>query len=287
MIVRGTVDGALFALIAVGLNLQYGVTRILNVAHGQFVLVGSLITAALFNLFGVNPLISLVISGIGVLLLGLLIYPLVFRKIVVESKSPEELEARTLLACFGLLFIVAQTMSIICVRYPRLIQVTVNYLRNPVTILGITIELNRILTMFLAITVSIILYALLRFTRIGLALRAVAQEPAGAKIVGINISKVHLISFCLSFLLASIAGSLASMVNFNLTTAYAAQYTFIALTVIVIGGTGSFIGSLLGGFLMGYVYHTVMQYESMLAMPVIYAFLAVMLIIKPKGLFGR
>jgi len=287
VIVRGTVDGALYALIAVGLNLQYGVTKILNVAYGQFLLIGSLITAALFNLFGVDPIISLIVSAIGLFLLGFLIYPLVFRKIVLESKSAEELEVRSLLICFGLLFTVSQVMSIIILRNPRLLTLSINFLKDTITMLGVKIELNRIVATFIALTISMVLYVMLRYTRIGLALRAAAQEPTGAKIVGVNISSVHLASFSLSLLLASIAGSIASMINPYLTSAYASQYTFIALTITVIGGAGSFVGSLVGGFLMGYIIQLVIKFESLLAMPVVYIFLVAILIIRPKGLFGR
>jgi len=287
VIVRGTVDGALYALIAVGLNLQYGVTKILNVAYGQFLLIGSLITVALFNLFGVNPIISLTVSAIGLLLLGFLVYPLVFRKIVLESKSTEEIEVRSLLICFGLLFTVSQVMTAIILRNPRLLTLSINFLKDVITVLGVKIELNRIVTTFISLIISMILYVMLRYTRIGLALRAASQEPTGAKIVGVNISRVHLISFCLSLLLASIAGSLASMINPYLTSAYASQYTFIALTIIVLGGAGSFIGSLVGGFLMGYIIQLVLKFEPLLAMPVVYIFLVAILIIRPKGLFGR
>lgn len=287
VIVRGTVDGALYALIAVGLNLQYGVTKILNVAYGQFIFISSLITAALFNLLGVNPILSIIVSATGSLLLGFLIYPLVFRKIVLESKSAEELEVRSLLICFGLLFTVAQVLTIIIMRNPRLLTLSVNFLRDIIPVLGVKIELNRIIATFIVLAVSMILYVMLRYTRIGLALRASAQEPTGAKIVGVNVSSVYLMSFGLSLLLAAIAGSLASMINPYLTTAEAARYTFIALTILVIGGAGSFIGSLVGGFLMGYVIQLVINFESLLAMPVVYILLIAVLIIRPKGLFGR
>jgi len=287
VLVWGTVDGAFYALIALGINLQYGVTKILNVAHGQFLLMGSLITAALFYMYGVNPLISIIINGIGLFLLGFLIYSLVFRKIVIEAKSPEELEVRSLLICFGFLFIVSQVMTIISMLNIQLLSLSIRFLRGTISVLGVNLELSRIVATFIALVTSVILYVMLRYTRIGLALRAAAQEPTGAKIVGINISRVHLISFSLSLLLASFAGSLACMINPNLSAGYASQYTFIALTVIVIGGTGSFIGSLVGGFIMGYIIQLVMQFESLLAMPVVYAFLIAMLIIRPKGLFGR
>lgn len=289
IVVRGAVNGALFALVAVGLNLQYGVTKILNVAHGEFLMLGAFITSLLFNLYNVNPLIALVISGCMVLAVGVLVYTLVFRRIISKSGMPEEIEVRSLLTCFGLMLMISYTLSAI-IRYNPAWQIsTVNFLRNPITVLGVTLELNKIVAMVVAIAFNLLLYVMLRSTRMGLALRAAAQEPTGAQLVGINILKGHLISFGLSAFLGAVGGSLLSMVFYTLDPLSGAQYTFIALTVIVIGGTGSFIGSLVGGFIMGYVYYIVLSQPKgmLLSMPVVYLFLVIMLLVRPKGLFGR
>lgn len=287
IILRGTINGAMFSLIAVGLNLQYGVTRILNIAHGEFLMLGAFITSVVFQFYGVNPLVSLAISGPMVFVIGVLIYGIVFRRLVRLSRSVEELEFKSLLACFGLLFIIQNVILIIIKFYPKLMYVGVRYLNETIIIMGERLELNRIVAAVMAVIISVLLYILLRSTRAGLAVRATAQEPTGAQIVGINIFKVHTVSFGLSVLLSALAGSLLSMIYPNLSPLTGPQYTFIALAVIVIGGMGSFIGSLLGGFLMGYVYYVSMKTDPLLAMPVVYAFLLIMLIIRPKGLFGR
>jgi len=289
IVIRGAVDGALFALIASGLNLQYGVTKILNVAHGEFLMLGAFITSVLFRYYGINPLVSLAISGCLVLVVGVLVYMLVFRRIIKQSRAPEELEVRSLLACFGLMLVISYTLSAIVRTDPKLKISTTDFLREPITILGVTIELNKIVALFVAIAFSVVLYVLLRFTKIGLAMRAAAQEPTGAQLVGINLTKSHLISFSLSAFLGAVSGSLLSMVFYTMSPLSGAQYTFIALTVIVIGGAGSFIGSLVGGFIMGYIYYYVLTMPKgiLLSMPVVYAFLIVMLLVRPKGLFGR
>ncbi len=287
IILRGTINGAIFSLIAVGLNLQYGVTRILNIAHGEFLMLGAFTTAVVFRVYDVNPLVSLAISGPIVFVLGVLVYGIVFRRLVRLSRSVEELEFKSLLACFGLLFIIQNVLNIIIKNYPQFQYVGIRYLTETIPIMGEMLELNRIVAAVMAVIVSVILYILLRYTRLGLAVRATAQEPTGAQVVGINIFKVHTVSFGLSVLLSALAGSLLSMIYTNLSPITGPTYTFIALAVIVIGGMGSFIGSLLGGFLMGYVYYFTMKTELLLTMVVVYAFLIVMLIIRPKGLFGR
>jgi branched-chain amino acid transport system permease protein len=287
IILRGTITGALFSLIAVGLNLQYGVTRILNVAHGDFLMLGAFITAFLFQYYGVNPLVSLAISGPTVFVIGVLIYTIVFRRLVRMSLSAEELEFRSLLACFCLMFIIENVVSIIIKFNLRLIYIGTNYLNQSILIMGEMLELNRIVAAGVAIIISVLLYILLRSTRAGLAMRATTEEPTGAQIVGINILNVHTVSFGLSVLLSALAGSLLGMIYADLSPLSGPTWTFIALTVIVIGGMGSFAGSLLGGFLMGYVYYVCMKTDSLLTMPVVYAFLIIMLLIRPKGLFGK
>ena len=287
IILRGAINGAIFSLIAIGLNLQYGVTRILNLAHGEFLMLGAFITSVVFQLYGVNPLVSLAISGPTVFVLGVLTYGIVFRRLVRLSRSVEELEFKSLLACFGLLFIIQNVIVIIIKYYPKLMFSSTRYLNETIYIMGERLELNRIVAAVMAIIISVLLYILLRSTRAGLAVRATAQEPTGAQVVGINIFNVHTVSFGLSVLLSALAGSLLSMIYTNLSPLTGPQYTFIALAVIVIGGMGSFIGSLLGGFLMGYVYYASMKIDPLLTMVVVYAFLIIMLIIRPKGLFGR
>jgi len=287
IVIRGAVNGALFALIAVGINLQYGITKILNVAHGQFLMLGGFITCILFNIFRINPLVSLVLGGGVVAVVGVLIYMLVFRRIVYQSKSPEELEVRSLLACFGLIFVIQNALFFMVQRSGISGITSINFLRNMIEIFGVRIELVKIVAMVVAIILNLVLYAILRFTRMGIALRAVAQEPTGARLVGINISRYHLISFSLSAFLGAAAGSLLAMVYYTLSALQGGGFTFIALAVIVLGGVGSFIGSLVGGFIMGYAYYITLTTELALAMPVVYIILIVTLAIRPKGLFGR
>ncbi|MEM3730430.1 MAG: branched-chain amino acid ABC transporter permease [Candidatus Bathyarchaeia archaeon] len=287
IILRGLVNGALFSLIAIGLNLQYGVTRILNVAHGEFLMIGALITAVLFGYYNINPLVSLLISGPTVFAIGILVYLLAFRRLVKMSMSPEELEAKSLLACFALFFIIQNIISIIMSHNPQIQYVGVPYLKETIQIMDIQIELNRIVTLAASIIISVLLYVTLRSTRIGLALRATSQEQTGAQVIGINIFMIHMLSFGLSVLLSALAGSLMTMIFPNLSPLTGAIYTFIALTIIVIGGMGSFIGSLLGGFIIGYVYYITSTQSPLLTMPVVYVFLIIMLVVRPKGLFGR
>jgi branched-chain amino acid transport system permease protein len=275
----------MWALVALGLNLQYGVTRILNVAHGDFLVVGCYITWFSFYFCGVNPLLSLLISGPIVFGLGVLIQLLVFRRMVSQSKVVEELEARSLLACFGLMFIIENIISALATATP----ITVKYqpLSVSVNILGETFGLNTVMVAVVSIILSLVMYLVLRFTRLGLAMRATVEEPAGAQLVGINTLRIHAISFGLGALLAAVAGSMIVMIWTSINPFIGPQFTFIALAIIILGGMGSFIGSLIGGFIIGYIFYALNAIAPLLTFAVIYSVIIILLIIRPKGLFGR
>jgi branched-chain amino acid transport system permease protein len=284
IIIGGALFGAMFSLIAVGLNLQYGVTRILNVAHGDFLMIGAYITWVLFAFYGVNPFVSLVISGPAVFLLGALIQLVVFRKMVSESKFVEQLESRSLLACFGLMYIIQNVVASIFSTTP----IGVTYLNVSANILGEKIfALNMVVVAVMSIIISLAMYLLLRFTSIGLAMRATVEEPVGAQLVGINTLKVHAVSFGLGALLAALAGSMMITIYTIFTPFMGPQFTFIALAVIILGGMGSYIGSLLGGLIVGYVYYLSLTIDPLISYAVIYSCIIILLIIRPKGLFGR
>jgi branched-chain amino acid transport system permease protein len=279
----GAILGAIFSLIAVGLNLQYGVTRILNIATGDFLMVGAYITYFFFTLYGVNPLVSLVISGPIVFGLGILIQMTIFRRIVYMSKSAEELEVRSLLACFALPFIIQNVVGVVFGGTP----IGASYLNVTVNILGAMFQVNMIVAAVASIIISLVMYLLLRFASIGLAMRATAEEPAGAQLVGINIFRIHAVSFGIGAMFSALAGSMLVMIYSNITPYVGPQYTCIALAVIILGGMGSFIGSLLGGFLIGYVYYVSLVVNPLITLAVVYSFIIIVLIIRPKGFFGR
>jgi branched-chain amino acid transport system permease protein len=283
VVIGGGILGAIFSLIAVGLNLQYGVCRILNIAIGDFLMVGAYVTFFFFSLYGVNPLVSLAISGPIVFGLGILIQITVFRRIVYVSKSTEELETKSLLACFALPFIIENVVGVIFGGNP----IGASYLNVSVNILGAMFQVNRIVAAVMSIIISLVMYLLLRFARTGLAMRAISEEPTGAQLVGINIFKIHALSFGIGALFSALAGSMLVMIYSNTTPYVGPQYTCIALAVIIVGGMGSFIGSLLGGFFIGYVYYISLVINPLITLTVVYSSIIIVLIIRPKGFFGR
>lgn len=281
ILIGGALLGAIFSLIAAGLNLQYGVTRVLNIAHGEFLMLGAYITYVCFTSYFITPLLSLPII-VAIILLGVLIQILVFRRLVHLSKTGEELEFKSLLASFGLVFIL---QNVALLRFGAT-PLGYSWAKEPIIISGYYFQLNMIIVAVAAMIIITGVYLFIRFTRFGSAMRATAEEPTGARLVGINIDKMHALSFGIGVLLAAWAGSLLSVIYF-IHPFIGSAYTFIALVIIILGGTGSFLGSVVGGFVMGYIYYITLIEDALLSMAVVYVFLIIILLIRPKGFFGR
>jgi branched-chain amino acid transport system permease protein len=285
ILIGGAILGAVYSLIAVGLNLQYGVTRILNVAHGDFLMIGAYLTFFCVTLLGMNPYSTIVIVGPAMFLVGYLIYTLILRRMVKTSKSGEDLEFRSLLLCFGLSFVVQNfAMAIWTATYRGYDAPSLGLLR----IAGVDFEMNRIVIAAISVGINLVLYLVLRFTRFGVAMRATVDQPVGSQLVGINIFTVCALSFSLGIALAAWAGLLLSILSPTINPFMGAPYTVVALVLVILAGVGSFKGNILGGFLIGYLsYITLRVIHPSLTLVIVYAVLILVLLIRPKGLFAR
>jgi branched-chain amino acid transport system permease protein len=285
IIVGGAILGAVYSLVAVGLNLQYGVTRILNVAHGEFLMIGAYLAYFCFTLFGMNPFASIIIVGPLMFLIGFLVYTLFLRGMVKSSKSGEELEFRSLLLCFGLFFIIPNLVMVLWTANYRAYAVPS---LGMITTFGVDFEVNRIIIALISIIINVFLYLFLRFTTVGIAMRATVDQPEGAQLVGVNIFNICAMSFSLGILLAAWAGTLISVLSATVNPFMGTQYTLIALVLVILAGIGSFKGNIVGGFVFGYLsYITMRVIDPALTLVVVYAALILILLIKPKGLFAR
>jgi branched-chain amino acid transport system permease protein len=285
IIIGGAILGAIYSLIAVGLNLQYGVTRILNVAHGHFLMLGAYFTYFCFALFSMNPFASLIVVGPLMFLIGLIVYTVILRRVVKISRSTEELEFRSLLLCFGLYFVIpGVAMSLWTANY-RGYEVP---LLGTINIFGAVFELNRIVIAFISIVINVILYLFLRFTKIGLSMRATVDQQQGAQLVGVNIHNIYAVSFSLGILLSAWAGTLISIIYPTISPFMGTPYTLIALVLVILAGIGSFKANIVGGFVLGYLTYTTMRViHPALTLVVVYSVLILILLIRPTGLFSR
>ncbi|MGH2452840.1 MAG: branched-chain amino acid ABC transporter permease [bacterium] len=278
----GLLLGGLYALIAVGLNVQYGLMRVLNVAHGEFVMVGAYLTFLLHVHLGLNPLVTIVVSGPVMFAAGVLIHALLFRRLLRLRRTREELEANSLLISFGLLFILQNVALLLWSPNIRGYQ----YLAEPVRIFGAVFPANRVVAFAVAGLLTILLVAFLRGTLAGTALRALMQDAIGSRLVGLPVARMHGLAFGLGAGLAGVTGSLLSML-FPLTPFIGLPYTVTALVVVILGGLGSVGGSLLGGLILGVVESLGVHFTAPdLRLVLSYGVLVLMLILRPYGLFN-
>ncbi len=285
IIIGGAILGAVYSLVAVGLNLQYGVTRILNVAHGEFLMIGAYLTYFCFTLIGLNPYASIIIIGPFMFIIGFLVYTLLLRRMVKSSKSGEELEFRSLLLCFGLSFVIQNLAVVLWTSNYRGYAVPS---LGMIDFFGVNFEMNRVIIALISICINVFLYLFLRFTKIGVAMRATVDQPIGSQLVGINIFNICALSFSLGILLAAWAGILISVLSSTINPFMGAPYTLIALVLVILAGIGSFKGNIVGGFVFGYLsYITMRVIHPALTLVVVYAVLILILLIKPRGLFAR
>jgi len=280
--IDGLLMGGIYALIAVGLSLQYGVARVLNISHGEFIMLGAFITWMLYTLFGVNPLVCLAIVGPIIFIIGFILYRTLFTRLRISSASPAAFEGSSLLVCFGLLFII-QNLAIIAWGADIASYV---YLAFPVHFGGAVFAANRLVTLGFAIVIGLVFYLFLARTRLGKAIRAAAQDSATAGLMGVNINLVLALCFGLGALMAGLGGALISMMV-SIHPAMGLQYTVIALIVVVLGGLGSIPGSFIGGFILGLIGSIVTYIEPGLAMVAYYVIIMLLLLVRPKGILGR
>jgi len=280
--IGGLLTGGIYALTAVGLNLQYGVARVLNIAHGEFIMLGAFATYSLYTLFGINPLISLAIGGPIVFIMGFLIHNTLFQYLRSSSESMGAFEGRSLLASFGLLFII-QNVALLSWG-PEIKGYT--YLAEPVNILGTIFAANRLVALLFAVAIGLAFYLFLVRTRLGKAIRAAAQDPETAQLMGINIHRVLGLCFGLGALMAGLAGSLISMM-FEITPHMGLPYTVIALIVVVLGGLGSIPGSFIGGLILGLIGSIVTYIDPGLSLVAYYMIFILLLLVKPTGILGK
>jgi branched-chain amino acid transport system permease protein len=282
VVVGGLTTGGIYALVALGLNLQYGLMRVLNVAHGEFLMLGAYLTYALHTGAGVNPLLTLLITGPTAFAVGLALHRLLYARLL-EGDGAEGIESRSLLLSFGLMFALQNAALLIWSADLR----GYSYLAVPVHWLGTVFPANRVLAAAVALGLGLAFYVYLRLSLTGKAVRALMQEPEGARLVGIDTARVHALCFGAGIAMSAVTGSLVSML-FELTPFMGLPYTVTALVVVILGGLGNMLGCLAAGLLLGLV-ETAGVYLASSDIRVIssYAVLSLILILRPSGLFGR
>lgn len=282
-ILTGLVLGGTYALVAMGLTLQYGVARIMNLAYGDIIISASFGAFVLFTALGINPLLGmLIVIPVG-FVLSWLIYAVMLQPLARRSRDRGRLEGDSILATFGLLFVI-QGVALVIFGSGFM---SYSFLAVPVDILGTTIAANRLLAFVLAIVFGLGLWLVLTRTRFGTVIRAVAANPASAPLVGIDVDGVARLAFAIGGALAAAGGVVVSMyLTFSATMGVI--FTMKALIVVIMGGVGNLMGALAAGLILGLVETLVASFiDPGLTLAATYLIFLAVLVVRPQGLFGK
>lgn len=282
-LIQGLVLGGTYALIALGLTLQYGVARIMNLAYGEVMIAASFGALLLFANAGIDPILALAIVAPAGFALSWAVYAVLMRPLVVRSRDRGRLEIDSILATFGLLFVLQGIMLVVFggdfAGY--------SYLNVPVEILDTTVAGNRLLALVLAVGIGAALYVVMMRTRWGISMRAVAHRPEYAPLVGIDVNRTARIAFALGGSLAACGGVVISMYQ-SFTATAGVAFTMKALVVVIMGGVGNLFGALSAGLFLGVVETVVAAYlDPGLTLAATYALFLGVLLWRPSGLFGK
>ncbi|MBW1997226.1 MAG: branched-chain amino acid ABC transporter permease [Deltaproteobacteria bacterium] len=277
ILIRGFMLGSVYALVGMGLTLVWGVVGIVNIAHGEFVMLGAYLAFWLFSLLHLNPLFAVALSvpvffGAGVL---------IHRKITERLVKEHELSA--LILTFGMSILIWNLAQFTFTNTYR----SVPYLTGSIPIMGLVFSKGKMASFALSILITGILFFFLKFSRWGKAIRATSQNPDVALVCGIDTVKMRMVTFGLGIALAGAAGSIISL-QWVIFPQMGSTYIAKAFAIVVLGGLGNIHGALAGGLIIGVLEALVTQYLSAKMAQIIPSVtILVILLLRPTGLFKR
>ena len=278
-LVTGLLMGGVYAVYSSGFSLIFGVMNIVNIFHGELIMIGAFTTYWLFTLYHVDPFLTLPVSILSASLLGYAIQRLLINRVV---EAPPMM---SYLCTFGIHLILANLALLAWSADFR--TVTTSYSGKGFSIGPITVPLARLATFTIAIVTTFAIYWFLEKNRHGKAIRAASQDKEMARLVGIDIRKVYALTFALGAGITGMAGGLIST-YFVIYPQMGLPYTIIAFCVVVLGGMGYIPGALIGGLLLGIIQSLTATYlTSGLSVAITFILLFVILILKPQGIMGR
>ena len=282
IVLNGIVLGGMYALIAIGLNFQYGVARIMNLSYGESLMLAAFATFWLFTLHAFSPLLTILLVTPAAFAANWLIHRVILQPLVNRSPDQDTMDRDAVLVTFGLLFVLeggalwawgGQTRGYL-------------YLAETVGFSEITFILNRLLAFALACVLGVAAWIFLHKTRHGTAMRAISVDPIAAQLVAIDVKRFSALAFAAGGAMVAASGSLVSMF-YSVSPATGIEFTLKALIIVIMGGVGSIAGSLVAGLILGVTEALVAHFiDPGLTLVVNFAMFLLVLLIRPTGLFG-
>jgi len=276
VIIGGLLLGSIYALIASGLDVIYGVMEVINFAHGEFIMLSMYVSYWLFVLYGIDPLISLAIAPLICFIIGA-----IFQKLVIERVLGAPIFIQTF-ATFGLLILLQNIAMFLWKEDFR--STGISY--GTIAVGDISISIPRLISSIGCLVTVGALYVFFSKTKLGMALRATSEKRDVAKLMGVNISYMYWLAFGIGTMCAGVAGVFISTFYYLYPTV-GSVFILMAFVICVLGGTGNLLGALVGGLIIGEVevlsaFFIGPQWKEVVAMIIF----VIILLFKPSGLFG-
>ncbi len=277
-VLNGLMFGSIYALVALGLTLIYGVLHIINFAHGALLMLALYATYFLFSIAGIDPYLALVIVVPGSFVFGYVLYRWGIGKLA-QGK-----DQNILLITLGLSIIFENGAMFFFSADQQVINVSYAY--DSVDLGVVLLALPKVISFFASLAICLLLWAWMKTTDMGKAIRAVAKERQGARLVGIDVEHIFAVSYGVGLACLGAAGCLL-LPSFYVDPFTGNTFVIVAFTIVVLGGMGSFIGALVGGFIIGVTESLGGMYlgESLGQIGISVIFILILLF-RPTGLFG-
>jgi branched-chain amino acid transport system permease protein len=274
----GVANGCIYILLATGLNIIFGVMKLVNFAHGQLLMIGAYIAFAATTTLGLNAYIAILVAMGVVALIGVGLERFTFRRVLGTDKLNE------IFVSLGLIYVFENAAVLLWGNSSHQIS---SPFQGLLSLGQVSIGYDRLLAISVVIVILIALFLLLKKTKIGLAMRATSQKSTASMLMGVNIEKVYIFTFALGAALAGAAGALYGII-FPFNPGIGALPTIKAFAIIIIGGLGSIPGAVIGGLLYGIAENTAVYFLGGIWQDAIaFALLIIVLVIRPTGIFGE
>jgi branched-chain amino acid transport system permease protein len=275
--IRGLMLGSVYALVGMGLTLVWGVVGIVNIAHGEFIMLGAYFTFWTFSLLHLNPLLSVVFSVPIFFMAGMMIHKRITERLVRQQ------ELSALILTFGMSILIWNLAQFLWSNTYR----SVSYLTGNFPILGLVLAKSKTVSFGLAVGITAALFLFLKYSKWGKGIRATSQNSEVALVCGINTMKVRALTFGMGMSLAGAAGAIVSL-QWVIFPQMGGSYISKAFAIVVLGGLGNIQGALAGGLMIGVLESLVTQYLSAkMAQIIPSTTILIVLLLRPTGLFKK
>ena len=278
-LINGLSLGGIYAMIALGYTMVYGIAKMLNFAHGDIIMVGGYMIYVMMVVSG-NPLLAIAAAVVFCILLGIAIEKVAYKPL--RGASP----LAVLITAIGVSYLLQSLAQIVFGSANKMVTV---YEFGSITLLGVTVQISALVTLAVTVVVMVALTLFIKCTRLGRAMIAVSEDKGAAQLMGINVNKIITVTFAIGSALAALAGLFYLLKAPSISSTLGAMPGIKAFTAAVIGGIGSIPGAMLGGILLGIV--ECISYKITAIAPytdaIEFSILIIILLVRPTGFLGK